>query len=399
MEGKEKVILHITPDIIWFDKIYPNFEKMEGYKNIYLLDCINTDKSRLCYIKSTEKVICASSLEDWGKIIGDSRNDVIYFHSLTKYSIAAVNFIRKEAVVMWWCFGYEIYENAFGRSPLLPVKVYKPRTFRYYLKHSKSFKSFVSRIMVNKIPRLYDIFMSVGCGVVGKTNIHKKMLNRIDYAFTPLPIEFEELKKRHAYIKAKPYRLRGSAVQWPFDYKEKEGNILFEHSSMLSNNPFDLLYSMKKLHLNGRNVYAPLSYGNVGLVDFFKKNDNIAGADIHVITEMIPANEYIQLISNCSHALFGMIRQSGLGNAYIMLRKGVKMFYYEDSIMYKHFKREGYYVFSIEKDLNDESIKTPLTEEMALHNYNLFYKNFETKGESYQQQFDRILGIKEQNAN
>ena len=74
-----------------------------------------------------------------------------------------------------------------------------------------------------------------------------------------------------------------------------------------------------------------------------------------------------------------------------MLRMGIKVFFFEDSIMYKHLKREGYHVFSIEKDLNDNSIATPLTYEMALHNYNLYYEKNGTSNGNYQQQFDAIL--------
>ena len=225
------------------------------------------------------------------------------------------------------------------------------------------------------------------------------MLSRIDYAFTPLPIELDELKRTHSYIKARPYQLRGASVQWPFEYKEKVGCVLFEHSAMLSNNHMDLLHSIRKLHLNDRDIYFPLSYGDMYLLDYLRSSNNISAANIHILTEVVSSNEYNELMSNCSHALFGTILQSGMGNAHIMLRKGVKIFYYEDSIMYKHFKQEGYYVFSIERDLNDESIREPLTEEMALHNYNLFYKNYGKLGETYQEQFDKILGIKEQNVN
>ena len=59
--------------------------------------------------------------------------------------------------------------------------------------------------------------------------------------------------------------------------------------------------------------------------------------------------------------------------------------------MYKHLKREGYHVFSIEIDLIDNSIATPLTYEMALHNYNLYYEKNGTSNGNYQQQFDAIL--------
>ena len=61
-------------------------------------------------------------------------------------------------------------------------------------------------------------------------------------------------------------------------------------------------------------------------------------------------------MSGCTHAIFGMIRQSGLGNIYLCFRKGIKVFLFKDSILYKQFKTDGYHVFSIEDELNDNSI-------------------------------------------
>lgn len=391
MNGDKRVILHIVFDGILFDKVFPRFEEMEGYENRYLFNRIGVCKSEIRYLKNTEKLICTHSLQEWGGVVGDPQNDIIYFHGLWKDSLKAVDFIQKDALVMWWCYGQEIYGNEYGWAPLLSVKVYKPKTLLFVLKHSKTPRSFISNSLTWLFPRLYDAMQVVRYRVLGKRCILKEMLGRIDYAFTPLPIELDELKKRHTYIHAKPYRLGGAAQPWPYEYQKRVGQILFDHSAMSNNNHLDLLSITKKLHLTGRNVYIPLSYGNDDIVDYMLKHAFFEGAETHFMTEVIPGKEYIELVSNCSHALFGTIRQSGLGNANIMLRKGVKMFYYEDSIMYKQLKSDGYYVFSIEKDLNDDSIREPLSNEMALHNYNLFYKLHGTASESYQQQFDRIL--------
>ena len=385
------VILHIVFDSVLFDKVYPEFEKMEGYENRYLFRSLNFDKSSFKFVKNNEKIICAASLEEWGTIVNDPRNDIIYFHALWKDSLKAIDYIRKDVIVMWRCFGYEIYDNEYGWAPLLPVKVYKPRTFLFFLRNSNRVRSFLSRSMTWTFPRLYDCLQSIRYCIEGKRRLHKEMLSRIDFAFTPLPIELEELKKRHPYIKAKPYVLRTNKPQWPFEYQEKVGHILFEHSAMLNNNHLDLMAAMKKLHLTGRNVYVPLSYGDDFVVDYLLNHVSFNGAETHFLTELLSGKDYKELLSHCSHALFGTIRQSGLGNLNIMLRMGIKVFFFEDSIMYKHFKREGYYVFSVEKDLNDESISTPLSYDMALHNYNLFYQKRGEFGESYQQQLDSLL--------
>lgn len=391
MDGNRKVILHIICDSIMFDKLYPAFESMEGYENRYLFKSIQADIYQFKNLKDSHKIICAQSWEEWGAIVGDPKNDIIYFHGLWKDSLRAIDYIRKDAIVMWFCFGQEIYGNEYGWAPLLPVKVYKPRTFMYVIKHSKSVRSFLSKSLTWMFPHLYDALQSVRYAVARKRKLHKEMLSRIDYAFTPLPIELDELKRRHPFIKAKPYCLRKPGPLMPFTFQGKKGHILFDHSSMSNNNHLDLLARMNKLHLDGRSIYMPLSYGNNELADYLIKNVSFEGAETHFLKEILPQTEYMGLLANCSHALFGTIRQSGLGTINILLRRGVKIFFFEDSIMYKHLKQEGYYVFSIETDLDDESISTPMTYEMALHNYNLFYQKRGELRDTFQQQLDRIL--------
>ena len=391
MDGDRKVILHIICDSIMFDKLYPAFESMEGYENRYLFKSIQADIYQFKSLKDSHKIICAQSWEEWGAIVGDSKNDIIYFHGLWKDSLRAIDYIRKDAIVMWFCFGQEIYGNEYGWAPLLPVKVYKPRTFLFVIRHSKSVRSFLSKSLTWMFPHLYDALQSVRYAIVRKRKLHKEMLSRIDYAFTPLPIELDELKKKHPFIKAKPYCLRKPGPRMPFLFQEKKGHILFDHSSMSNNNHLDLLAHMNNLHLDGRSIYMPLSYGNHELADYLIKNVSFEGAETHFLKEILPKTEYMGLLSNCSHALFGTIRQSGLGTINILLRRGVKIFFFEDSIMYKHLKQEGYYVFSIETDLDDDSISTPMTYEMALHNYNLFYQKRGELQDTFQQQLDRII--------
>lgn len=391
MDGDKKVILHIICDSIWFDKVYSKFEEMDRYVNRYLYRDIGVDKSQFEYIIHSEKIICAMSLQEWGDIVGDPKIDIIYLQGLWKGTLKAIDYIRKDAVVMWWCFGQEIYGNEYGWAPLLPVKVYKPRTFLFLLRRSKSIRSVLSKSMTWMFPHLYDLMQGWRYRFRGKRRMHQEMLCRIDYTFTPLPFELDEMKLRHPEIKAKPYRLGGGQSRMPFEYHEKIGNILFDHSAMTNNNHFDILPIVKKLNLRGRKVCMPLSYGNQDVADYMMKHASFRGAETQFLQEVLPKNEYLELLSNCSHAIFGTIRQSGVGNINILLRKGVKVFFFEDSVMYKHYKREGYYVFSIEKDLNDESISTLLSYEIARHNYNLFYEKNGVSNDTYQQQFDALL--------
>lgn len=391
MNGGKRVILHITFDGILFDQVYPKFEEMDGYENRYLLHSFGVDIN-LRYIKNYEKIIIVDTLEKWGKIIEDPSVDIIYLHGLWISYFRAFDFIRPNVIVMWWCFGMEIYENCLGWPPLLPLKIYKPKTrwfrLRYMIGKKILFDDF-SRIS----PGLYVFFLKTYHFIRGKRiDELKSVLSRIDFAFTPLEMELIELKKRYPYIKAQPFRLRNHFVKESVPEHTSAGGILLEHSANITNNHLDIIAAIKtkKIILRKRDVYIPLNYGTQKLAQRVKSEADFEGANVNCLMDPLSFQEYSNLLSNCTHALFGMIRQSGLGNITLCFRKGIKIFFFKDSILYKHFRSQGFYVFSIEEDLNTDSISEPLSPSQAQHNADLFYSQRTSPG-TYKQQFDNFL--------
>ena len=187
--------------------------------------------------------------------------------------------------------------------------------------------------------------------------------------------------------------MRGYQEKEPLVFHKNTGDILLEHSANISDNHLDIIAAIKnkKLDLQERDIYVPLGYGVERLAERVKNEAKFDGANVQCLMETIPFNDYKEMLDSCSHAIFGMIRQSGLGNIYLCFKKGIKVFFFKDSMLYKQFKKDGYYVYSIEDDLNDNSIKEPLTQEQALCNYNMFYSRFGDSRGTYQQQFDNIL--------
>ena len=392
MHGNKKVILHLVFDGILFDRVYQRFEQMEKYENRYLYCTLNTEYN-IKYIKNTEKLIRVNSLENWGGVVENPEVDIIYLHGLWYDYLKALDFIRKDVVVMWWCYGKEIYENCFGWPPLLPLRIYKPNTYKFVRSTWKG-RSLLTNSLSYRYPNLYSLMKKGYNFMLGrKDDKLRRMLSRIDFAFTPLETELIELKKRHPYIKAKPFRLQAPVVKEPMEVHKYAGNVLLEHSANISNNHLDIIAVLKekKIDFQDRNIYIPLSYGDERLADSVKKESYFMGAQVHCLTEMLPLNDYKEMVSGCTHAIFGMIRQSGLGNIYMCFKKGIKVFLFKDSILYKQFKAEGYYVFTIENDLSDDAIREPLPPDQALHNYNKFYSRLDASIGSYNEQFDIIL--------
>ena len=391
MNRDKRVILHITFDGIFFDQVYPKFEEMDGYENRYLLHNIGHNGS-FRFIKNSQKVICADSIKKWAEIIGDPSVDIIYLHGLWPSYFKAFDYIRSDVIVMWWCYGMEIYESSLRWPPLLPLKIYKPITHRFLLKKKMGMK-LLAKELSRIAPRLF-IFSVKATNLLKGRRIDELeyVLSRIDYAFTPLDIEFEELKKKHSIIKAKPFRLYFFVDKDTVQKHNSAGNILLEHSANITNNHLDIIAAIKKkgIQLKGRDIYVPLSYGESVIASRVQKEARFEDAIVHCLMEPVPFDEYSNIISSCTHAFFGMIRQSGLGNIFLCLRKGIKVFFFKDSILYKHFKQQGFYVFSIEDELNDLNLIEPLSPEQAEYNAERFYSLYVSPS-TYQQQFDKIL--------
>lgn len=391
MNGNKKVILHLIFDGILFDRTYSHFEEMENYENRYLFGGFITDE-KIKYIKNTEKLIRVESLEEWGKIVSDSQVDIIYMHGLWPDYIKAIDYVRDNVIIMWWCYGMEIYENCYGLPPLMGLNIYKPKTYEF-VESFGGFRYKIKLCLLLRHPKIYMLWRKIS------DTIHRrperkliKMLSRIDYAFTPLEKELVELKKKCPYIKAKPFKLRAMIERLPIEIHEKSGNLLLEHSANISNNHLDLLASLKekKLNLQGRDIYVPLGYGNEKLAALVHDEAHFDGAVVKCLMDAMPFEEYKKMMSGCTHAIFGMLRQSGLGNIFLCFQKGIKIFFFKDSILYKQFISDGFHVYSIEDDLNEKSIREPLEKDKALRNYELYYTKF-VSTDSFQQQFSNIL--------
>lgn len=393
MNGGKKVILHIVFDGILFDRLYSRFEQMENYENRYLFDSLNNEYP-LKYIKNIEKLIRANSLEAWGRVVESPEVDIVYLHGLWGNYLKAIDYIRKGVVVMWWCYGMEIYENCFGWPPLLPLRIYKPNTYKF-VKSTWKGRSLLTNSFSYRYPNLYSSMKKGYNFMLGRRDDKlKRMLSRIDYAFTPLEIELIELKKRHPYIKAKPYKLQVPIIEKePLEAPKCTGNVLLEHSANISNNHLDIIAAIKKknLDLKKRDIFIPLGYGVEELAERVKEEAVFEGAQTRCLREALPFDEYKKMLSGCTHAIFGMIRQSGLGNIFLCFKLGIKVFFFKDSILYQQFKADGYDVFTIEDDLNDESIREPLTPDQIMNNYNKYYSRFDASIGTYSEQFDKIL--------
>lgn len=390
MNGDKKVILHLVFDTVIFDHTSRNFDKLEGYENIYLYRSYGETIKFSC-IQHPEKVIIAKNKKEWGDIISDPKNDIIYIHTLSGNILEAVNYFRDDVIVVWWCYGRAIYENCWRRAPIWPMKIYKKKTFWFNQKVWKKKKSLISNNLSYFFPKIYDYLMEKTTSKENREN-YKHMIARLDYVRTTFPMEYDEMKKRLKNFHAKHlnnYTLATIRSQPIFHTRNQ--NILIEHSAMITNNHLDVFHALRKMDLTNRELYIPVSYGDEYMKEKLQQFKNYNGSKTNFLEKAIPVAEYAKLICSCSHAIFGVIRQAGVGNVTHCLLRGVKIFFFKDSIVYKHYKGLGFKVFTIEDDLTQESLETPLSDEDVVYNLNHYRELRCTSHGSAAEQFDKII--------
>lgn len=380
MRDGNRIIIHVSFDGIFFDIISTNFNSLSGYSNIYLvfageeLNYISSNRDQIVKIRHTQ------DLYQWFQ---NPDVDIIYFHGLWPKYYKSYDYIRDDTVVIWFCFGKELYETTPGYPCLIRTRMFKRKSFWFYYKDFvKRFHFF--RAIVGHIIPFYDLL---------RGNLdRRRLISRVDYVQTPLMIEYEMLRKL-PYFKAKPFKLEGRGINAEEDRlvsHEMAGGILINHSAAYTNNFIEVMEALSYSKVKGRTLYFPIVYGEEKVKELVKQYEGFNGNETIFIKEKLPLKEYENLISSCSYAIYGTLRQQALGNIFNCFRTGVKVFLFRDSMIYRQFKKDGFAVFAIE-DIDGKALSEPLSREEAIRNNNLYYSLYGIPNDYLQTQFDALF--------
>lgn len=329
-------------------------------------------KKDLIYAKDIINLRLFSSLQEFSALFNDYEFDYVFFETMCYEHWKFILNVPINIKVIVWLWGMDIYNNRNFASPLMPLK---------YCKIAPQTRSFV----LKKLPLYYIkavIKKFIGILSMGRFNKQQEeVLKRIDFIMPILSIEGEILKKTYnlqaTTVKAiSRYLENDDQKQNAFNYFDKPQNILLGNSAHVVNNHIDILTKLNQIKPENQ-LIIPLSYGNIRYKNILKQYlFKQCLVRYRVLDQMMPCDEYFNLLNTCSHAIFGGFRQYAVGNIVKLLRNGTKIFFWKESLLYEYFKREGYIVFSIEKDLNATALDEPLSKADALHNYEIFYKSF-----------------------
>lgn len=358
----------VLDDMSFFDSVVGRFESDNrlSVRNVLIVD---KKDYKFQHIKKTEKVELLWSDRMVQDFFTKGDYDVVYLYTLIPSRWKLFRYIPSDKKIIWWAWGWDLYESFYGLKPLIGIELFKPETKRV-LTNNVDIRNILKWLFFFFIKPVYNLK-------------RKNVLRRIDYFHPVIVEEYKLMIKLHPEFHAKLFfRPTTTREQRQFSEKDKDGNILFGNSSTLSNNHLDVWHFINKVQLFNQTIVIPLSYGDMNYGDMVQQTIGEQCTKARFLREMVEIREYAEMTKTCSYAVFGVLRQQAMGTINRCIRQGVKIFLFKDSMNYKFLKSIGVEVFAIE-DIDASSFQTPLTIEQQTKNYNALFDFIRYKNDIY----------------
>ena len=355
-------LIHLSEDSKFLDFAIDQYKLLKNVKSVFL---VISSSHELKHVKSKEIVI-EQTFDDAVNTLNQSDCDFIVLHSIF-FPVSWLKKIKKNCI--WCSWGVDIYSDTFSYfHKLISLPLYKPLTQKFIISNTP---------------------MSVGrkilkyCkALVARYRYYKFINTKVKYISTVFPEEYQFIQKSVKGVGFYPFRymnVRNDKIEVKNDIGGE--CILLGNSCDETNNHMDVLEKLESLQKEIK-VIMPISYPEnrtlykKALLDYSEK---LRYVKVIPINNFMPYDEYAALLSQCSYAIFGHVRQQAAGNIMQMLKNGAKIFLYKNSIGYLHYKALNYTVFSIEDDLNDYQLSSRLSPSEVDHNRKIFESNRDVK--------------------
>lgn len=345
-------IIHICADEKFIDDAITIFDELENVHSFFFV--FTNDKEKKLSLVKSDKAITFSSFDEILSITKKSNYNMAMIHSLfVPYYIV----LKIQIPIIWSTWGYDIYSDQTAPlKKLFPMSLYKPKT-RTLLRNEPVKISF-------KFTK-YATLLTDRLHKFKEQQRYSRIVKKTSFFSTVLPIEFDKIKQKNP-----------KALYCPFHYISKPNSISFHpakislspnrillgNSNDPTNNHFDVLEKLNALN-TPLEIIIPFSYPFNG-TEYYKRvievSERFENLNITFLKNFIEKSKYFQLTDSCSSAIFGHIRQQAVGNIVHCLMTGKKVFFYEDSVLFRYYRDLGYTIFSIEKDLNKKTLELEL---------------------------------------
>lgn len=372
------MLLHLAEDEKFIDAAIDHFEAVYPNGNIYYIQPVGRN-DELKFVKTNHPNIIAKSVDsaefrDLTRRL-DSFDAVILHNYYTPYKKKVVEEASEKVHFHWICWGADLYS-----VPGLSKMLYLKKTQKY-IYHQLSFKGRIKRYLEDKLFPIVSMTNKQKNNLLRPYRENYNSYEKIKSVSTVLPVEYDLIRKYISNkIEYKPFHYGRSEknIRESSDSICSGNNFLIGNSATETNNHLDMFDILECVRMPGVKFYFPLSYGNKKYGRYIEEKGRKVFKDaFYPLTDFMPLEEYDKLMSMCGNIVMNHIRQQGMGNVAMGLRKGARIFLNPESIIYNFLKREGFIVYKIE-DLKEIGSLLSFNE-LATHNRPLIERKFSRK--------------------
>ena len=349
------MILHIVNDEKFIDMAFRIFEEVHPHQN----ECIVLSSSNeLTYIKSTPCTIVDINQVDIKKLVHSFKKyDGIVLHGLDNLKLEILKYLPKDTITIWIGFGYDYYDLIVGKH----TDLFDSKTKSLYSEQNNDIYTGQSMFRNDNF-YFVRVLKKLKCKIKGiKTK--KELINKVAF-FAPVLNEEYTMVEKSLRQKFKPQfldwnygTLEDDLIRGYQDVKIHSNNILVGNSASYENNHIEIFELLEKLNINDRKIISPLSYGKKEYREEIKSaGEKIFQTKFVALTDFIPIDKYIEMISSCSVVIMNHIRQQALGNIVTMMYLGAVIILKEENPVYKFFKKEGVFIYSMDELENEPKL-------------------------------------------
>lgn len=367
--------LHVFPDNNFYNLFIDNLKEVKHFSTNEFAVVIRG--SKLDYEPKHEGVMVFNNVKELVKFYDIDMFDHIIFHSMrTEYVRGILPFIGSNKEISWIVYGHEIYNRFSILGDFL-----LPKTKRFYYSINNT------QLVRKLIASLYKRFSIQGY----KDSNQMKKISRFCHWNT---FEFDLAKKVFKLdgVSFIPFNFCfKSEVVTKSNKKEKSNYIVMGNSAALSGNHLDfvpLLNNEKFSHFD--KCYIIFSYGkdNKYLKLVQSSIPNNICVDVEFVNDLLPINDYFNLIGSASLAIFNNLRAQGGHNVQFYLANQIPIVMQEKSVFYKFLSKNGIKIITMNEFLNG---KTDLPQSVLLKNKLLRDKLFDKN--AMNENYKRLLQI------
>lgn len=346
-------IIHFAQDEKFINSAHLQFEAVCPGKNEFLIVSQATDFK---YVTPKPGMVKVSAEEAVARAKTIGKNDLVVFHSLAEVFFPIALAVKKKVPKVWFCFGYEIYNDRHFYSENTSFdRLTRVRFGVSDLPLSVKVKEFVHRILRKLNPRT----------PLSVIETKRKAISRMDYLCSSFAEEQAAIQKLIKQTK-KPFSFWYYPIENMVDVNREPAtekpDILVGNSGHATGNHLDVFEKIKAYDFTGRKIVVPLSYGNRSYIDAILPDGKaMLGSHFHPLTEFYALEDYNKILDRCGVAILNCRRQQALGNTIALIWLGSKVFLSEKNPFFHYLRRICVTVFSYESDLNETSCNVLLT--------------------------------------